>query len=324
MPKNEPYYHRITINFPTNIGDTVLGLPVIDALRSCYPASQISVIASRQTEEFFSRHNNINRVLVFDKRWNIWKKMRFAFSLAGSCDLMVDLKNSLLPLVSGGKHTPFCRAKTSHQHAKDAYLALIAPFAPKAPRAISDFILNDTESKKWENYKLPNAIFIACASNALQKQYPYKHLAETIRQLKQVAPMIILGQERDRQFYKDILGMEGIVDLVGKTAIHEVFYLIKKHCQLLVCVDSSILHITSYLNIPTVALFGQNSPQRYGPWSTKYTVLYNEQLPCVPCEKPHCHMNHQCMEINPGQVVKAVQQLYNDMYHKNAGNRVED
>jgi len=309
MPKNKPNYPRIIINFPTNIGDTILGLPVIDTLKFNHPLSRISAIASPQTSEFLSRNSNINRTIVFNKRWSVLEKLRFTFSLLASADLMVDLKNSLLPLISGGKHTSFRRIKDPSLHVKDVYLRLITQFAPEATRNTGDFILTEEERQKWENHKLPNTIFIACASNALQKQYPYKYLSQVIKQLKNHAMLVILGQERDRAFYQDILNFQGVINLVGKTAMHEVFYLMKKYCRLLLCVDSSILHIASYLNIPSVALFGQNSPKRYGPWSTKYTVLRNENLPCVPCAKPHCHMNHQCTEIDPERVITAVREL---------------
>ena len=88
-----------------------------------------------------------------------------------------------------------------------------------------------------------------------------------------IHPLVIIGEQSDRGYYRDILNLPGTTDLVGKTTIAEAFYLIQTYAKLALCVDSSILHIASYLNKPLVALFGPTDPARYGPWSDHYLVL---------------------------------------------------
>jgi heptosyltransferase-2 len=296
---------RILINFPTNIGDTIMGLPVLDRLRFNYPDAKITAIASPITKELLEKNNFINNVLLFNKRWGLAKKISFTFSLQGDYDLVIDLKNSFLPLFIGVKHTPFYRAYPKNTHVKDVYVNLVKKIAPKKGVVKSEFKANEEEAK-WESLKEKKYLFIACASNALQKRYPYDYLKQTVQELKNYFSVVVLGQESDRSFYKDILSINGVIDLVGKTKIYELFYLLKNYARILLCVDSSIMHIASYVNVPIVALFGQNSPLRYGPWSDKFTVITNKNLPCVPCEKPHCGFDHRCMEIEPGQVIEAV------------------
>lgn len=302
-------FKNIIVNLPSNIGDTILTLLALDKLHSNYPDAALTVVCSKQTEEFFSRNKYITKTILFDKRWPSIQKLKFSLALRNKYDLIVDFKNSLLPLFTGGKRTPFIRNFAQNLHAKDKYLSLVRAIAPKETKITSEFVLTEEEKEKWESMQIPQSIFIACASNALQKRYPYPLLKKLIAALSKRFPVAILGQEKDREFYADILAIDGVKDLVGKTKIHEVFYLLRNYANLLVCVDSSIMHIASYLDIPIVAMFGQTSVSKYGPWSKKYLVVKREDLACAPCDAPHCKADHECMEILPQLVIEAVDEI---------------
>lgn len=317
---------NILINFPSNSGDTILALPALDMLRASYRQSVITALASSKTAELLLRNNFINEVLVFDKLWSAFKKFNFSLSLRGRFDLVIDFKNSFLPIFIGGKHTPFVRILPRMLHAKDVYVHLITRFIkiesvlnPALPIAKdnfesrksgvkSDFVLNEEEINKWKASSLTPSLFIACSSRSSLKQYPYTYLQQVVETLAKHNRIVILGEEGDLKFYKDILAIRGIINLVGKTKLYEVHYLLKHYCRLLLCVDSSILHLGSYLNIPVVSLFGPTDVTRYGPWSRRFIVLHNE-VRCAPCKKPVCRYNYDCMEIAPQRVIEAVHRL---------------
>ena len=295
---------KIIINFPSNLGDVIICLLVLDRIRAHYPQGYIAAIASPKTREFLLRNSFIDDVIIFDKLWSFKQKMRFSFSLRGKYDTIVDLKNSFLPVVLGTKRrTPFCRKNLKGVHAKEVYLKVIDNLVPKKQSIRGDFILDDEEKRKWQSLQPGPFLFIACTSNSKLKFYPYDYLKKLVEVLKEDYPLVILGENKDRLFYKDILDMEGVVDLVGKTTMGDVHYLLKNYARLLLCVDSCIMHLGSYLNLPTVALFGATDPDRYGPWSDKATVLVNKSVACVPCLKAVCSFNRECMQI-PSQNVK--------------------
>ncbi|MDD5585177.1 MAG: glycosyltransferase family 9 protein, partial [Candidatus Omnitrophica bacterium] len=238
---------RILIYFPTNIGDTIIGLPVLDAMQANYPAHSITAIASRHTQEFLRRNTFINKVLLFDKAWPVSKKIKFSFSLWGKYDIFVDLKNSFLPVIAGSlKRTPFYRKQTNNVLAKDAYLRIVARLARFPAKEKSDFSLNDAERKRWEKLKLSGSIFVACSSRSSQKSYPRNLLKTVIDALSQKYRIAILGEERDREHYGDMVTGDNVVDLTGKTTLYDVAYLLRHYARLLLCVDSSILQLGSY------------------------------------------------------------------------------
>ncbi|NVN98250.1 MAG: glycosyltransferase family 9 protein [Geobacteraceae bacterium] len=89
---------------------------------------------------------------------------------------------------------------------------------------------------------------------------------------------------------------------IGKTTLRESMALLKR-LKLLVCNDSGIMHLAASLQVPLVALFGPQSPVKFGPWGDKCLVLYSK-FPCSPCRqkfftecKPSGRGTPECMEF---------------------------
>lgn len=301
---------KIIINFPTNIGDTIISLPVVDKIRANYPDSVITAIASARTIDFLKRNSFINEVIRFDKAWKVTEKIKFSFSLRNKFDIFIDLKHSFLPIIAASpKHTPFKRKQISGILAKDAYIKTIEHLAPKPAGEKSFFRLLNDEEMRWQQMKLQDSIFIACASRSSLKQYPGDYLRSVIETLSKRARVVILGEDSDKAYYKEIAKQKGIIDLVGKTRLYDIAYLLTRYAKLLLCVDSSILQLASYYDIPTVAIFGPTDQKRYGPWAKKSIVLRQESLSCAPCQTANCYRDNECMEISPTQVLDAVEEI---------------
>jgi len=301
---------RIIMNFPTNLGDVIMGLPVLDRLHSNYPRAEISAITSPQTHNFLMRNRFIDEVILFDKSWKLRAKIKFCRYLRGKYDLIADLKNSFLPVALGiGKRTPFIRRFSNKVHIVDKYLSLISKIASKESGEKSNFVLKGSERDKWDSLEIGKAIFIACSSRSSIKQYPYENLKDVVSYFENKQKVVVLGQEQDRGFYKDILRQGHVIDLVGKTNIWDVFYLLKKYASLLLGVDSSITHMASYLEVPVVCLFGPTSYERSYPRSKYSIVLRKEELDCLPCEVARCNRNNECMEIAPQDVIDAINKI---------------
>lgn len=301
---------KIIINFPTNIGDAVLGLPALDKIKAKYPKAKITAVVSPRTGEFLKRNSFIDSVVLFDKRWPIKRKINFVMLLRGKFDLIIDFKNSFLPVLLGIRfRTPFVRNFPKNMHIKDKYLALSDRFCADEGKR-GDFVLSHEEKQRWNELNLSPALFIACSSLTAIKSYPYPYLKKVVEGLSEEIPIVILGQDNDREFYKDILSIKGVVDLVGKTALCDVVYLLKNYANVLLAVDSSILHIGGYLDIPIVAFFGPTHPDRSAPFSQKFTILRNKKIPCIACEKSECNQAHECMKIEPQRVIEVIKKLW--------------
>jgi len=82
-----------------------------------------------------------------------------------------------------------------------------------------------------------------------------------------------------------------ITDTVGKITIPELFGLVKK-LRLLITNDTGPLHIASAQKVKAIALFGPNTPVRFGPLSSGSLAIY---------EPSSCQYS-PCINVHKGQV----------------------
>lgn len=301
---------NILINFPTNIGDVILALPVLDTLRTNYPSDSITAIASSKTKDLLKRNDLINEVILFDKSWGPFEKLRFCLRRRGHYQTMIDLKNSFLPLLLGvRKHTSFIRTFSNKIHIEDKYMYLIKKIAPRKANLRSDFTLSQEEKAQWDALPIRDAIILACTSRTRIKRYPSELIRQVVRLLGGCYPILVLGEQKEEAFYADILNEPQVHNLLGKTTLWDVFYILKKYARLVVGVDSSLTHMASYLNIPVVALFGPTSYERSYPRSPHSIVLRKSELACLPCESARCRRNNECMSIEPQKVIEAITRI---------------
>lgn len=102
---------------------------------------------------------------------------------------------------------------------------------------------------------------------------------------------------------------------IGGTTIRQSMALLKR-LKFLVCNDSGIMHLAASLQVPLVALFGPQSPVKFGPWGEKCTVVHS-LFPCSPCRqkffsecKPSPRGKPECLEsISVEQVFRALMNL---------------
>ena len=128
---------------------------------------------------------------------------------------------------------------------------------------------------------------------------------------------LLLGAPNDRPLLDAASESFGTtsVDLVGKSSLRTTMALLKR-CALFVGNDSGVMHLAAAAGIPLVAIFGPQSPVKFGPWSKQATVIYS-QFPCSPCRQkfftecqPSPHGKPECIEsITLASVVAACEQL---------------
>ncbi len=96
---------------------------------------------------------------------------------------------------------------------------------------------------------------------------------------------LLLGAQGDRGNLDGARGLfgAGTFDLVGQCSLRVTMALLKR-CSLFVGNDSGIMHLAAAAGIPLVALFGPQSPVKFGPWSDRASVVY-KQFPCSPCRQ---------------------------------------
>ena len=138
-----------------------------------------------------------------------------------------------------------------------------------------------------------------------ERGWPLENFAELAFRLCRDAGCrpVIVGGIGDIETFKKVKPLFGerTLDLVGKCTLRETMALLKR-CALFVGNDSGIMHLAAAAGTPLVALFGPQSPVKFGPWSQRAKVIY-KGMPCSPCRQkfftecePSARMRPACME----------------------------
>jgi heptosyltransferase-2 len=138
-----------------------------------------------------------------------------------------------------------------------------------------------------------------------ERGWPLENFAELALRLSKTTGcrLVVVGGVGDIEAFKKVRHLfgEGTVDLVGKCTLRETTALLKR-CAFFVGNDSGIMHLAAAAGTPLVALFGPQSPVKFGPWSSRAKVIYRG-MKCSPCRQrffsecePSARMRPACME----------------------------
>ena len=127
---------------------------------------------------------------------------------------------------------------------------------------------------------------------------------------------IIMGTADEKSICDSVIDkdMEGYcANLAGRLDMDEFISIVSK-LSFMICNDSGPMHISTMLNIPTIALFGRGVYERWCPLKKipYFTAVY-KKVACAPCWLWECR--HQtCMKnITVDEVLKIYQSMHNEM-----------
>ena len=151
---------------------------------------------------------------------------------------------------------------------------------------------------------------VASNRNADERMWNVGHWASLINQLD--GDIVFIGTWDDRQYYNRIYGLiedtKRIYDLCGRLTLEEVAcYLYRLSC--LVCVNSGIMHIAVYANIPTVAIVGGTPAFIILPERDNIKYLEDPELKWWVTDAPHAPRVSRLNEIMPEMVLEKINEL---------------
>jgi len=336
------------------IGDTILTVPFLRNLRAAEPDAHISWVVAPGSSEVVKGIPYVDELIYWDPvtihadsrgtHKTLRDKIRFISGLRSQkFDKVYVLKRSfssaLIAFLSGARErTGFDtegrgflltkRVPYRHdQHEVQNFLDVLRADGV----AVSDDYLelwNTPEEDAAVAQLLADAGIPAAkeivalhpfASNP-HRGWPFEDFAALAALLRaQGVVTLVLGAPGDRNAYESVrdLFSQETVDLVGKCKLRVTMALLKR-CSLFVGNDSGIMHLAAAANIPMVALFGPQSPVKFGPWSSHARVMYRD-FPCSPCKQkfftecePSSRLRPACVEaITVDDVFREVLQLLN-------------
>ena len=319
---------KILVNTLSNIGDVILNTSVIMALRQQFHEAKITVITTRLGEGVLRGSYNIDRIIIYNKRWSLSQKIGFVFELRKeSFDYVIDLKNSAIPfLVKAKKRSSLFGRSKGLLTLRDQHLQVLKKMGLSINQSgLFDFY--HEEDKLSISQKIAEAgislsgkklIVMAPAAASEHKSWKLDKFRELLTLIVENPNLIIflVGAEREKKINQPLTLScpERIKNIAGMTTLRELAALLAQSA-LVIAHDSSILHLAYEMDRPAIGIFGptnHNESGRVGP----HFKLARAGSTCSPCNQPFCRFDRQhCYEdLTPKAVFNLVQELLHVRY----------
>jgi heptosyltransferase II len=304
---------KILVVTLSNLGDVVLTLPVIQALRERHPDARLDVVTGASGKAVFEGDTRLNRVTVYDRRVPWSEKIRFLGSIRRErYDILVDLRYSMLGLFGGArKRNSYLTAFSRRGHRAARHLRALEGLASPA----AESFLSGLPGRSA--FSLPEGRIVAAAvgSKSDLKKWPAEKYAALLDRLagEQGCSIVLVGDTHDRKDAETVKrAMHGpVLDLTGKTDFKQLVGVLRR-AALVITNDSAPLHIADSLKVPVLAIFGPTDPKKYGPRRVGSEVAA-KRLFCQPCERAQSRFGHECMkELDAAEVYPQAVRVLND------------
>jgi heptosyltransferase III len=133
----------------------------------------------------------------------------------------------------------------------------------------------------------PVALHIGSAQGMDFRRWPvqrFVHLAEELKSKIRGLTILLTGTEAEKElihrFSTEYSG--NCIDASALGSIDRTIGILAR-CGLLVSNDTGIMHLGAAMGVPTVGLFGPNTPRHWAPIGLHATYVYDTDAPCSPC-----------------------------------------
>ncbi len=316
IPVSLEKINKILIIRPGGIGDAVLLLPAVKALREKLPSAKIHVLCEKRNFGIFLLSKAIDKIYLYDQSVELFGCLRNNYDVAIDAEQWHRLSAAIAYFtrapVKIGFDTNERRKLFTHKipYSHDDYevysfFHLIGPLAGKPPEfninepfiAIPDVSPNYQLSVSEKDRGKLIAIFPGASVKERKWEVEkFSKVAKTF--MERGFKIAILGSPADRKDAEYITKHTGTcMDLTGRTTLTDAAVILK-NSRLLLTADSGLMHIAYAVGTPTVALFGSGIEKKWAPRGDKHTVI-NKHLDCSPCTKfgytPPCKHDVECL-----------------------------
>ncbi len=265
---------RILVISLSNIGDVVLTCPVMDVLLRDFPQAQLSLVVSEKAASLFTDHPQMSTV-VYNKHLPLWGQIYWFQRLwRQSYDVIVDFRQSAMGLFLRNRwRTPV--GKQQYQgHMRFKHFERLKTVYPEFAMPTERLTIHPKPVHRYWGPE-PYVVMAPGAADSL-KRWPPSGFVAVAHHLTAMGYQIVFVGDRDDAVLVDAIARSlkvASVSLAGKTDLRETAHVLQ-HCAFAITHDSGTMHLASYFDVPTVALWGPTDVNRYGPWSKKAVVVY--------------------------------------------------
>lgn len=322
-------FSNILVRATNWVGDAVMSLPALQAIRERFSTARISVLAKPWVADLYGRESFIDEIILYsgESPWRTGRELR-----ARRFDCAILLQNAFeaawiawlarIPVRIGyktdGRRLLLTRAVDVPKpgeiprHQRFYYLEMLR-------RAGLIDVLPTCEAIRLGSGIAPHRARVIGVSPGAAfgtaKRWLPKRFAEAAGALAAArgASIALFGSKNERALCEEVAQLlrgQQVTNYAGQTTLAQ-FIDLAAGCELFLTNDSGSMHIASALGVPTVAIFGATDDTTTGPTGSKARVV-RQPVDCSPCLLRECPIDHRCMTgVSSERVVKEALELLN-------------
>ena len=301
------------------IGDALMTIPAISAIKSSYPDWKVTVFTiKRPIYEIFLNNPNIDNLLFVPlTEWNRFKAALFVLkNLRKRYDVTINFYPSnrkeynIFSFLTGSmmrighrylrsdlREANFLKNYTVKEdpslHCVEENLRLLEFLGIDFKRYQNNLLeiyLTEEEIKEgkkfFDSFKRKVKIGVhpgtSIFKNHIKRRWPKEYFVELIRSLgNEDFRFFVFGAEEEGEEISYIKENIKDVVLVFKRPIRQVASIIK-NLDLFISNDSGLMHLSAAVGTPTLGIFGPTNPSWVRPWGKGNRVVCSD-LDCSPC-----------------------------------------
>jgi lipopolysaccharide heptosyltransferase II len=314
---------KILIRGPNWVGDAVLAIPAIKAVREHFSNAEITLLVRPWVAGLFTSAPFIDKVWSEKKPSGLsdWTRITRNIRLR-HFDLAILLPNSfesaLMIFLAGVPHrigyatdarrwmlTNAIAPREGPRHQVQYYLDLVKIFsasiaapsleiqATSEERAFARRLLSDEGVPREAQFLVLNP----GAAYGSAKRWHVDRFADVADSLAHELQLhvALIGSEQERPTAQQIRNRmkKPAAILTGRTSLETLIGVLAES-SLMITNDSGPMHIAAALGVPTVAVFGPTDERVTGPCGPRTRIVKNP-VECSPCLLRECPIDHRCM-----------------------------
>jgi len=332
-----PQCSTVLVRATNWLGDAVMSVPALRAIREAYPRARIAIVAKPWVADIYARESFADEILPYGAA-SYREKLRFARALrARHFDCAILLQNAFeaaamariarIPQIVGYDRDgrgflltrPIAVPKPGEvaPHETWYYLELLrrAGIVETLPATVS-VLLDGADPARQSGRALFREMQVdgevigvspGAAYGSAKQWLPERFAAAATHVAsRRNASVAVFGSSAEGQLCEQVAGLvraQGIecLNLGGQTTLAR-FIDLAAACALFLTNDSGAMHVAAALGVPVVAVFGATNHITTGPASSLARVV-REPVSCSPCLLRECPIDHRCMTaVEAGRV----------------------
>ncbi len=309
------------------IGDAVLSLPAIEAVRSHFPDAWISVMVRPGVREIMEGHPSIDEVIPYfyenkGRHSSLFGNLRFLKETRRRrfdiCFILhPSVRSHCVPFVAGipyrigfGSALGFLLTQSVRdlrhlglKHESEYALDIVRVLGAEASGGESRGVTFFTEHlRKTERLSGQKIVAVHPGSSCASKRWPIGRYAELVQMILRNTPfhVAVIGG-KDEKLLGEFLKKQNaarVEDLTGELDLKELAAFFSR-CELLISNDSGPVHIASSVGAKTLVIFGRNKAglnrERWRPLGNTHRAI-QKNVGCVTCLADACTIDFECLK----------------------------